>query len=418
MNTWTLPLTALLLNGVAWAATPQDVVSEQDVDAVANSATTWEGLRDWLGSGTPSLKMRYRFESVEQETFADDAHASTLRTTLGYRLDPYRKFSGFLEFEDIQQIGNGGYNSGLNGTTTRPFVPDAEGSEVNQAYFTYHVDEKTHATVGRQAIVLDNARFIGDVAWRQNHQSFDAVSIHSDAIEGVDLTYAYLQNINRIFGDVSGAGDVGSASHIVNASHELKDLGKLSVYGYLLDLELDALSTTTIGARFSGKQPLGESNQWMYTVELAQQDDAADNPGTVDAGYLHGELGVALDGVTFQVGLEVLEGSASDGQFTAPLGTLHKFNGWADLFLATPTEGLEDLYFSASGSVNGINLKGVYHEFSADSSGGDYGSEINLLAGYKVAEGFSVGLKYADFDSEAVGFADTTKTWLWMAMSF
>ena len=37
-----------------------------------------------------------------------------------------------------------------------------------------------------------------------------------------------------------------------------------------------------------------------------------------------------------------------DGQLQTPLATLHAFNGWADMFLTTPANGLQDLYFRAS----------------------------------------------------------------------
>ena len=49
--------------------------------------------------------------------------------------------------------------------------------------------------------------------------------------------------------------------------------------------------------------------------------------------------------VGFRVGWERLSGSEREGQFQTPLATLHAFNGWADKFLSTPVNGIEDLYF-------------------------------------------------------------------------
>jgi hypothetical protein len=34
--------------------------------------------------------------------------------------------------------------------------------------------------------------------------------------------------------------------------------------------------------------------------------------------------------------------------FQAPLGTKHAFQGWADEFLNTPTDGIEDAYLDAT----------------------------------------------------------------------
>ncbi len=393
--------------------------NQQDVKEVAASTpNTWQGLRDWFSSGKAYLKLRYRLETVDQDGFNKDATASTLRTLFGYELGTYGKFGGLLEFEDVQVIGEDSYNSTLNGNGNRPVVADPEGGEVNQAYFTYAFNEQTNAKVGRQRIILDNARFVGNVGWRQNEQTYDAVMVGSDALDGVHLTYAYLQNANRIFSEGSTAGDVGSNSHVLHGSHEFDGIGQLSVYGYLLDLDIDALSTTTLGARFSGKHNIGEKKDLLYTLEFAQQDDSGDNPNTVDAGYMLGELGMGISGVTFKVGVEILEGSAGNGSFSTPLATLHAFNGWADKFLSTPGDGLEDTYLMVKGKVNQVALTGVYHDFSSETGSTDYGSELDLSAGYKVAEGLDVGLKYADFSSDDAAFSDTTKMWLWMGMSF
>jgi len=57
--------------------------------------------------------------------------------------------------------------------------------------------------------------------------------------------------------------------------------------------------------------------------------------------------GALLAGLTGLVGYEVLEGNGAIG-FATPLATLHAFNGWADMFLTTPANGLKDLYFRAS----------------------------------------------------------------------
>ena len=46
-------------------------------------------------------------------------------------------------------------------------VADPDGTEINQALLRYD-HTKGNAVVGRQRINLDNQRFIGSVAWRQN----------------------------------------------------------------------------------------------------------------------------------------------------------------------------------------------------------------------------------------------------------
>ena len=111
-------------------------------------------------------------------------------------------------------------------------------------------------------------------------------------------------------------------------------------------------------------------------------------------------------------GLEVL--GAGDGVgFATSLATLHKFQGWADKFLSTPGDGLEDVYVGASGKLGPVNLEAVYHDFSAEDSSDDFGTEWNIGAVWPVTKQFSTALKMADFSSDnKQRYDDTTKVWL------
>ncbi len=375
-------------------------------------------FRESLSAGEATVSLRYRYENVDQDAFDKDAHASTLRTLLGYRTAPFRGFSLYLEGENVTVLGNEktfrnlGAGSLGNGVTDRPVVADPEITEVNQAYLRYKNGE-TELTAGRQEIALRDQRFVGPVGWRQNHQSFDAFRITTQALTNTTLTYAFIDNTNRIFGD-----NKAMASHLLDATVKLP-FGKLSLYDYRLDYDnlADAvLSTNTYGVELVGKQEAG-SISWLYELEFARQRDTGDNPNNVDAGYLHAAFGAAFPKVTARLGFEVLEGSPEDGRFTTPLATLHKFNGWADLFLNTPGTGLEDLYLQVSGKAGKVGWMAVYHDFGAESSSADYGKELDLQLTYKTAWAQQLGLKAAVYDSD--GFAtDTRKIWFWTAYTF
>ena len=84
-----------------------------------------------------------------------------------------------IEAEDILAADGDSYSqSGLNpAATCRAVVGDPETSEINQVFLSC-TGGKTTATVGRQRLVLDGARFVGDVGWRQNMQTL-AVTIQS-----------------------------------------------------------------------------------------------------------------------------------------------------------------------------------------------------------------------------------------------
>jgi hypothetical protein len=387
-------------------------------------------LREALTGGHGWVKLRSRYEYVDQDGFSKDANAVTLRTVLGYETAEYKGFAALLEFEDVAPIGGDPYNSTTNGNTSRPIVADPDGAEVNQSYLRYTGFEDTALVAGRQRIVIGNQRFVGDVGWRQNQQTFDAFSTTSERFEGWNLFYGYLSNVNRIFGDEgkkhlsSGAdnpfaGDQRMNSHLFNAKRALGSFGDLTAYAYLLDYDsADTNSTNTFGASLAGVAELGKVDL-AWGAEFATQDDSNDNPNDVSANYYRGELGPKFGPVQCKVMYEVLEGSGDTGdRFTTPLATLHKWNGWADVFLNTPDDGLEDLAVSVGSEVWGAQLLAVWHDFQANEGGDDYGSEIDLSVTRKVGEDLTVGLKYADFDADGSAYSDVQKAWVWLSYSF
>src|SRR5688500_1173452 len=122
----------------------------------------------------PIVAARLRYETVDQDNFPDSADALTLRARVGAEL----KASGFAllaEGEGTLALSND-YNDTLPGNGIEPFpvVADPENLEINRLQVSYFQDG-TGVTLGRQRIVLDNARFVGNVGWRQNEQTFDAV---------------------------------------------------------------------------------------------------------------------------------------------------------------------------------------------------------------------------------------------------
>lgn len=371
-------------------------------------------LGETVRSGKWWLRLRYRLENVEQDGFDDKAWASTLRTVLGYETAAWHGVSALLEFEDVSAIGDERYDSTVNGETDFPVVVDPESTEVNRVLLRY-AREQGKLDLGRQVITLDNHRFVGDVGWRQNQQVYDAASALWTPLEELDVFYAFIGNVNRVFGDDSPQGDHRMASHLVNAGYDVAGWGRLAAYAYLLDYDsVDVNSTDTFGGRFAGRHGLGRG-ELLYAAEYATQSDAADNPNDVDQGYIWGELGAGLRGCTLRAGYEELGGSGDPGDAVqTPLATLHAFNGWADKFLVTPDTGIEDRYVALGGKAGAVDLQVVWHDFQADSGSQDYGSELDASAIWTAGKQVTVGLKVARY--EADDFAtDTTKAWVWLS---
>lgn len=384
------------------------------VTAFAGSDDDYAQPGEALQNGDIDVSLRYRFENVSDDTpavAAEDGTASTLRTTLSYGSAGFRGFRVFLEFEDVTDIGAADRHS----VAGRPGIADPDLTESNQVYVSYGRFPETMIRFGRQEINLGDQRFVGAVGWRQNHQSFDGLRVKQGSIPRTMLDYTYVQNVNRIFGD-----NKEMQGHLLNAEVQAGKTGRIVPYVYKLDYDSPAdagLSTTTYGARWKDSHKCDCGWVFPYVIELAQQDDTGDNPGQVDAGYRRVEAGAKRENVWFKLGYELLEGSAADGKFTTPLATGHKFNGWADRFLVTPTEGLEDTYLAVGGRHERLSGLIAFHDFASDSAGIDYGSEIDLQVLYKTAWKQVFGLKAAFYDAD-----DTTssvdKLWIWTAYSF
>jgi len=363
-----------------------------------------------LTEGAGSASLRYRYEVVDQEKMTEEAGASTVRTRVGYKTGELSGVTGYVEFEDVRVVGSQRFNSTANGLGQYPVVVDVESTELNQGFLSYKAGEETLVKAGRQRIILDNARFVGNVGWRQNEQTFDAVMVSNKSLSDTEVKFAYLGNVNNI-----KAQNADIKGQLLNVSYSGMSAGKLTGYGYLLDYENSTADTQTLGVRFSGKQKAGDVKV-LYTAEFATQSDYADAPNTVDADYTLLEAGVVAAGVTAKAGYEVLGGDGVYG-FATPLATGHAFNGWADKFLATPKSGLQDTYVSVMTKVSGVKLLGVYHTYSADEGSDDYGSEINLLAAKKLSKHYTMGVKYASYDADS-HLLDTDKLWLWAQASF
>lgn len=372
--------------------------------------------------GEFGIALRYRLELVDQDSFAQDAEASTLRARLNYQSAPASGFSFFAEADYIAEVFLDDFNAGAGNTPNRtqyPVVADPDGFDLNQVYVQYQFADSKFR-LGRQRIILDNARFVGNVGWRQNEQTYDGFSINHKAGNGLSAFYAYIDNVNRIFGDDVAAGDHDQNTHLFNISKQWEGIGKLT--GYYYDIDNDdaaAFSTRTYGVRFVGKKAL-DALTVNYTVEYARQSDNGNNPADYNANYGRFDLGLGFEPVTVQLGYEVLDGNDRQAgeAFRTPLATLHAFNGWADQFLATPNAGLEDVFFGFKGKLGKVNWNTLWHEYSAQSGSADFGSELDIALSRKLTDHYALLLKAARFNSDSPVFSDTTKVWLQLSASF
>jgi hypothetical protein len=365
-------------------------------------------------AGDIMVDTRLRYESVSQDGLAD-ADALTLRARLGYETPVWRGFRGLGEIEGVAQLSDE-FNDTVNGATQYAVIPDPEAFELNRLQVSWSGAEGRRAVLGRQRIVLNNARFVGNVGFRQNEQTFDALRLDARPFEHAALTYIYIDNVRRIFGDDSPQGEWESDSHVIEADVDLP-WGRANVYALLLDFRNDApaQSGQTYGVRWSNEWGVGAFRPRL-TLEAAAQNEYGSSSADFDLGYQHAELAVRRDQWTVAVAGERLEGDGARG-FTTPLATLHAFQGWADVFLTTPVDGVSDLNASLSYSTQPwrggqpVTFTLRTHDFTDDGGGVDFGSELDASVRFGLSEHVSFEAKAASFEGEDPRFADRTKLW-------
>jgi hypothetical protein len=394
----------------------------------ADFAAGFKVVSGALAEAKPIIDARARYEAVDQTPLQKDADAETLRLRLGFESGKAWNTVLLAEGEIVSHIG-GSYRDDTSRPRNLdyPVIGDPQSEEINRLQLVNTSLPGTTVTLGRQRIVLDDQRFVGNGPWRQNEQTFDAVRVVNKPLPAITLDATYLNQVNRSFGRDSLQGRYRGDGVLANASYQFS-LGKLSGFGYLLDFDpirvipaaLDPMrmATETYGARFTGERPLSKLKVG-YAASYAQQSDYGTNPASFDLAYYLLELSAAYRQYTVTAGREVKEGNGAVG-FATPLATLHRFNGWADKFLLTPANGIDDRYVSVGYLAKGVGVLDtltatvVYRDLQTQRLSLDLGNEVDLLLQAKYQR-FIASLKYASYRANEgqtpALYQDTTKFW-------
>lgn len=365
------------------------------------------------------MNWRVRYEFVDQAGFAQEANALTSRIRFGFESGALAGTRILAEAGATTDLSSE-FNSTTNGQTQYPVVADpGDFVIVNRFAVINNSLEKTMLTLGRQRLSLDDTRFVGNVAWRQNEQTLDGLISQSTG-EKLSATLAYATQVNRVFGPESPQGRWHGDIVLVNVARTF-GFGKLTAFAYGLEIDESAASSTdTLGLRLSGSRAFGDTTL-LYTASYAEQTEAGLNALDIDESYSFLEGGFTRGKYTTAVGYELLSGNGAVG-FSTPLATLHAFQGWADKFLTTPVNGVADSYLrfawqpAMNGPFDAVNVAAWYHVFDADSGNAEYGDEIDFSISARV-EKITLLLKYAAYQAESL-FTDTDKIWFSMEYAF
>ncbi|MFI4936707.1 MAG: alginate export family protein [Caulobacterales bacterium] len=421
---------ALVAGARAWADPPTPASAPDLVRAVEQ--------------GRPILDLRTRYEDVNQAGLASAAPSLTPRLQLGWETASFHGFRALVEFAGDAHLDSGRYNvaipggASLNGRTQFPVINDPAFATLNRAQLSWTPSKLITLTVGRQRILIDDQRFVGNSGWRQDEQRFDAVraDLSLGPLKG---TYAYVWRVDRIFG---GELDWASDSHLLDVSYQLVPQLKAEGFVYALDfrntsptaLANAALnSSLTTGARVTGAATAGPV-KLTYDAAWARQHDYRGRTGRFALDYWQADFAATWGIATLRGDYEQLDGNGARG-FSTPIGTTHAFQGWADAFASTSgnkthVDGIRDVnatfilrpdwklkFFSHPEALV------RYHDFNAELTGAYLASEWDAQAQAAITPQLTAAVKFARFQratSVPVGTvaAPASRTKLWFTLEY
>lgn len=259
----------------------------------------------------------------------------TQRTRLGVELARRDGPRGFIQLQDVR----------IWGEEASTLDYSARGLDLHQAYVDFPMLLLT-ARLGRQEIVLDDARLVGNVGWTQRARSFDAarIMVTGDETRG------------DAFIALTGETDANADGHVtttgpqswfggLHAEHQFGDALSLSVAAYGMRHGPADTTRYTAGAYAKGKAAglIYEGQGWYQFGDLAG-DSIGAWMAAARAGYA---LPVAAT-PTLTLWSEVLSGDGTPtGAFDTLFATNHGIYGEMDVFIAIPKDtgalGLMDL---------------------------------------------------------------------------
>ncbi|NPA28868.1 MAG: hypothetical protein GXO33_01625, partial [Epsilonproteobacteria bacterium] len=166
--------------------------------AAATTGANAGALENIITNPKLDIEIRPRYEHADVDNPATDAaDAFTVRTAIGVNMGLFgvdglnaqlqgMNVSNFGWVTDYAPEVNDGYDT----------IMDPSQSRMTQANISYTTNGLT-LLGGRKMVVLDNARFIGNVGWRQMPQTYDlAAAIYG--YENLSLLGAYVWQVNTI----------------------------------------------------------------------------------------------------------------------------------------------------------------------------------------------------------------------------
>lgn len=293
---------------------------------------------------------------------------------------------------------------------------------------------------GRQELVYDDSRILGNVGWAQQARSHDIALLKFRSKVDIHIGLALNQNTDRTNNLFDGANAykamqfVWLNSKVSNLTFSLLALNNGVAYN-----ETDGQSivySQTLGTHL--KYKISDDLNLVANAYYQGGDVIFKNAKTALSAYnLLAEVNYVGGKIVFTLGDELLSGNdlndnSTIQSFTPLYGTNHKFNGHMDYFYVgnhANSVGLNDAYLKATYTLN----KGVaaihLHAFSSltelgSEPSGLLGAEVDCSYNYKLSETTQLSLGYSQMlatDKMVAlkgGIANQMHNWAYLMFTF
>lgn len=382
-----------------------------------------------------SLRPRFEYRHGYKTLFPDNVDPATFvsqrtRLNFGYNTEDLHLY---ISTQDVRVWGE----------TAQSNTPEDNGLSVHEAWAQIFLRPDISFKLGRQEIVYDDQRILGNSNWGQRARNHDAaVFKYQPSTIKLHLGFAYNQEKEVLTGNVLNINNYKSLQYLwVNKNWEKINASFLFLNNGLQFInETDPSKNETRYSQTTGFHLVSKISTVKISSNLFYQfgHDLANNNINAYLVSLQGNIPV-MQQLNLGLGGELQSGNdygtPSDGQnkaFTPLYGTNHKFNGYMDYFYADNHKdnvGLIDVFGQANFDFNsrsGFILN--FHKFFAPSKidsdiSADLGFEIDLVTSYSLNKFVVAKAGYSHFfASEGIervknNYDSNTNNWGWLMIS-
>lgn len=313
---------------------------------------------------------------------------------------------------------------------------------LHEAWGQWMFSDKFSVKTGRQELVYDGHRLLGNVDWIQPARSHDALLLRfEDKGFKLDAVGAFNQSAEKLFTTYYRPDNY----KVLTFLHAEKKTEKFNWSGVVIgdayeknDSIHDLAWRYTLGTLLSYKK-----GQWQLEGSAYWQGGKTQADRDIAAYLLTAKATRQFDKLALTAGLDWVSGNdPTDNDFQAfntLYGTNHKFYGFIDYFLNVPADtdggGLQDYYINVSVNTGEkSSLQFFYHQFflandvpnalkPAEMLDHSLGGELDIGFTYKLTpyakflSGVSLYFPTATTQQIKGGSKDEVNTWGWLMLN-